>query len=409
VALTRRELLALSGGLLMSLPSGRRRPTPDPRDLRDEIERLLAETGGPGIACAIVAPGRTLWSDGFGLADRERRLPMRADTLLNVASVSKTVTATAVLQLWEEHRFRLEDDVAGHLSFPIRNPRFPDLPITFEQLLTHRSSIRDGPGYVASYACGDPTLSLKDWLEAYFTPGGRYQDSAANWHDWAPGTAHPPSEEAAYSNVGYGVLGHLVEALAGQPFEAFCRARIFRPLGMGATGWFLREVDVARHATPYTRVPTSLTPELRGLLSALAPTGAPADAPAPGALAARCLYSFPNYPDGSLRTSANDLARFLAAYLAQGRADGGRILEEATIDTMLSGQHFGQHLCWHRWKLPDGRTLIGHSGGDPGVSTYLGFDPSSRIGVVSLRNWELGGEQSARLTTLLLDAGRAMG
>ena len=408
MSLSRRDLLALSAGLLIPLPPGRGGGTADPDALRREIERLLAETGGPGLACAIVGPGRVTWSGGFGLADRERRRPMRADTLLNVASVSKTVTATALMQLWEAGRFGLQDDVARFLPIPVRNPRYPDVPITFEQLLTHRSSIRDGPAYFRTYACGDPTLSLRRWLEAYFTPGAEYWDAAANWHEWPPGTADPPAGESAYSNIGFGLLGYLVEVLAREPFAAYCRARIFRPLGMTATGWFLREIDVARHATPYTRVPETLTPEERALLQALAPAAARSDSLVPGTLAPRCLYSFANYPDGSLRTSANDLARFLAAYLARGQADGTRLLEEGTIETMLSGRHFGQHLCWHVSKLPDGRALIGHSGGDPGVTTYIGFDPVSRVGVVSLRNWELGGEPATRLTTLLLDAGVAM-
>lgn len=407
--LSRRDWLALSGGLVVSCArSGRRPGGPDPDALRREIDRLLADTGGPGIACAIVGPGRVWWSGGFGLADREAHRPMRTDTLLNVASVSKTVTATAVMQLWESGRFSLQDDVGRFLPFPLRNPGHPDVPITFEQLLTHRSSIKDGPGYFATYACGDPTLPLDRWLRAYLTPGGEYWDPKANWHDWLPGTVHPPAEASAYSNVGYGVLGYLVEILARQPFAQYCRQRIFGPLGMTASGWYLGEIDVTRHATPYTRVPASLAPEERALLRALTPPGVRSDSLAAGTLVPRCLYSFANYPDGSLRTSASDLARFLAAYLAKGRAGPGRILREATVDTIFSGRHLGQHLCWHVWKLPDGRTLFGHSGGDPGVSTFVGFDPSFQVGVVSLRNWELGGEAATRLTTLLLDAGWAM-
>jgi CubicO group peptidase (beta-lactamase class C family) len=406
--LDRRSWLAYSGGMLVSLPWVARRRGGGPDDLRHEIERLLAETGGPGISCAIVGPGKVLWSGGFGLADRETRRPMRTDTLLNVASVSKTVTATAVMQLWEVGRFRLQDDVGRFLPFPLRNPHHPDVPITFEQLLTHRASIKDGPGYFATYACGDPTLSLDRWLRAYLTPGGEYWDAEANWHEWAPGTAHPPAEATAYSNVGYGVLGYLVEILAGRPFPDYCRERIFQPLGMSASGWFLRDIDVARHATPYTRVPASMTPEERLLLRALAPPGARSDSLVPGALVPRCLYSFANYPDGSLRTSADELARFLATYLAKGRFGPTRLLREATVDTIFSREHLGQRLCWHDWKLPDGRALIGHSGGDPGVTTYVGFEPTFQVGVVSLRNWELGGERAARLTTLLLDAGLAM-
>src|SRR5206468_3783671 len=118
-----------------------------------DLDQVLAEARGPGMACAIVGPGQVRWSRGFGLADLERQQPMVADTLINVGSVSKTVTATALMQLWEQNRFGLQDDVARYLPFALRNPRFPEIPITFEQLLTHRSSIKDNwPTYDRTWA-----------------------------------------------------------------------------------------------------------------------------------------------------------------------------------------------------------------------------------------------------------------
>jgi len=194
------------------------------------------------MACAIVGPGRVRWSKGLGLADVEHQRPMRADTLINIASVSKTVTATAVMQLWEQNRFDLQDDVGRYLPFPLRNPHFPAVPITFEQLLTHRSSIKDNwSTYDRTYVCGDSPLALGEWLTAYFTPGGAYWDNA-NWHQWPPGTRNPPAEPRCYSNVGFGVLGYLVELLSQRRFSEFCKERIFRPQGMRHTGWFLREI-----------------------------------------------------------------------------------------------------------------------------------------------------------------------
>ena len=142
--------------------------------LRDEVEGELARTKGVGMACAIAGPGRVWCSGGFGLADMEHQRPMLADTLINVASVSKTVTAAAVMQLWEQKRFDLQDDVARYLPFALRNPHFPDVPITFEQLLTHLSSIRDnGPAYDRTYVCGDSPVALGEWLKEYFTPEAR--------------------------------------------------------------------------------------------------------------------------------------------------------------------------------------------------------------------------------------------
>jgi CubicO group peptidase (beta-lactamase class C family) len=359
------------------------------------------------MACAIVGPGDLRWSNGVGLANVEHQKPMVADTLINVASVSKTVTATAVMQLWEQNRFGLQDDVGKHLPFALRNPHFPQVPITFEQLLTHRSSIKDNwPTYDRTYVCGDSPLGLGEWLKGYLTPGGAYWDEA-NWHRWAPGTVNPPAEPRCYSNTGFGVLGYLVELLSQQPFSAFCNEHIFRPLGMLHTGWFLREIEAGRHATPYVRASDQM-PAREEKLFRTASANEVKSLP-PGTLVPLCLYSSADYPDGSLRTSANELAQFLAAYLAQGRTHGSRLLRSETLGVMFSGKHFGRHLCWDTRSLPDGRSIILHGGRDPGVTAFVAFEPASRTGVVCVRNFEVSQDENYRLIARLLDAGQRIG
>jgi CubicO group peptidase (beta-lactamase class C family) len=249
-------------------------------------------------------------------------------------------------------------------------------------------------------------VALGEWLKAYFTPGGAYWDKA-NWHQWPPGAVNPPAEPRCYSNVGFGVLGYLVELLSQKPFSAFCQERIFRPLGMHHTGWFLREIDVARHATPYVRASEQM-PAREAQLFRTASASDVKSLPH-GTLVPLCLYSVANYPDGSLRTSANELAQFLAAYLAQGRADGSRLLKPKTLDVMFSGKHFGRHLCWDTRELPDGRSIILHGGRDPGVTAFVAFEPASRYGVVCVRNFEVSQEDNYRLIARLLDAGQGIG
>jgi CubicO group peptidase (beta-lactamase class C family) len=407
VNLSRRQLLALLGGMLLTKGCARGRPVAKSDSWGREIERALAQTSGPGMACAIVGPGRARWSKGLGLADLEHQRPMLADTLINVASVSKTVTATAAMQLWEQNRFGLQDDVGKHLPFLLRNPYFPQVPITFEQLLTHRSSIKDNwPAYDRTYVCGDSPVALSEWLSGYFTPGGAYWGEA-NWHQWPPGTVNPPAEPRCYSNVGFGVLGYLVELLSQRPFSEFCKDRIFRPLGMRQTDWFLREIDVARHATPYVRASDQMPARDAGLFrtaSAIDVKSLPR-----GTLVPLCLYGYADYPDGTLRTSANELARFVAAYLAQGRDDGGVLLKPETLRVMFSGEHYGRHLCWETRKLPDGRSIILHGGRDPGVTAFAAFEPATRTGVVCVRNFEVNQEENYRLIVRLLDTGQRIG
>ena len=119
----------------------------------------------------------------------------------NIGSISKTVVATAVMQLWEKGKFQLDDDVNERLPFAVRSPSHPDTPITYRLLLTHRSGIADSPAYGSSYACGDPSLPLEAWLKAYLTPGGRYYEKEANFHPWKPGEKHTIPTSASGSSA----------------------------------------------------------------------------------------------------------------------------------------------------------------------------------------------------------------
>jgi CubicO group peptidase (beta-lactamase class C family) len=338
----------------------------------------------PGLAACVVKDGRVAWSKGYGWADIAKRVPMDPDrTVQNVGSVSKTVVATAVMQLWEKGEFQLDDDVNDRLPFAVRNPAHPGVAITYRLLLTHRSGVADGPAYGASYACGDPGLSLEDWLRAYLEPGGRHYDKGANFHPWRPG------EKSAYSNVGFGLLGYLVERVSGRPFPRYTREEIFEPLGMTRTGWLLSEIEADAHAVPYAPASDGEPPgeELEayrkfGLLAGEAQRDAGGD------YLPLCLYSFPNYPDGSLRTGVNQLARFLLAYVGDGVYGDARILGADTVRLMLTPQAATapqQGLCWAAERR-DGHRLWGHNGADPGIRTTMAFRPSDGVGAIVFVN-----------------------
>ena len=141
------------------------------------MEEAMQSRATPGIAACVVRGDQIEWSGGYGWADIAGKKPMTPDTIQNIASVSKTITATAIMRLWEEKSFGLDDDVDDYFPFPIRNPRFPSTAITIRQLLTRTSAITDGPAYEPSYACGDPAMSLMDWLQAYFDPLGSNYDA----------------------------------------------------------------------------------------------------------------------------------------------------------------------------------------------------------------------------------------
>jgi len=404
--LNRRYFLQLSGTATLACASGCA-PTPmqapESSGLDEFIRSRLEQDHAPGFSAGVVDGERLVWSAGYGFANIDSGIPMTAETLQNIGSISKTVTATAVMQLWEEGSFNLDDDVSEYLPFAVRNPRFGETPITFRQLLTHRSSITDGPAYGASYACGDPAVSLGDWIRGYFVPEGPYYSAEENFQEWEPGTVDPPPRPRAYSNVGYGLLGFLVEVISGTPFSTYCHDKIFQPLGMHETAWHLVDLDTSKHAIPYSSVPDDF--EIPGDTQFDSMLPAPGLTPAdlrPGGHAPHCLYSFFNYPDGLVRTSVAELSRFLRAYILGGTFEGTRILQQETIAMMLSNEHYGRALCWYPRERDNGDPLWGHGGGDPGISTYMGFRPDDGVGVIVFYNFGSPGQGGDEIFERLL-------
>lgn len=401
--LIRRQFLAVAAtSMSATLLNSRARGAPATPD--EFIADSMRANRVAGLAACVIRRDRPPWSRGFGWADLERRVPMSADSLLNIGSVSKTITATAVMQLWEQENVDLDRDVNDYLPFAVRNPKFPDAPITVRQLLTHTSSIADGRAYEPSYACGDPTVTLADWVRGYFTPGGPYHDAESNFHAWNPG------QGARYSNVGFGLLGYLVEAVAGMDFAKYCRRHIFEPLRMKNTSWFLADLDREKHAIPYAYVDKP-----GASVEVLRETGRVEVARERPGHVAHCLYSFPNYPDGLVRTSVNQLARFLTAYVGDGGLQGQRILKPATVRKMLSPQRAAglgpddevQGLAWHTLRDDDGKaTFWGHTGGDPGISTLMAFRPGDGVGVIVFENAAESKSLIAVSKRLLRDADR---
>lgn len=343
----------------------------------------------PGLAVAVVRGRELVWSQGFGWANIEKRIPMTPDTIQNIGSVSKTFAATAVMQLFEAGRLKLDDHVNRHLDFVVEHPVHPSTPITIHHLLTHQSSIEDGPAYAQAYACSDPALSLEEWLRAYLLPSGRFYDARRNFHKWAPGRGF------SYNNVAYGLLGHVVERLSGMSFEDYCQKKIFQPFGMTETSWYLRGIDRTRHSIPYSWVSGG---KVRGPTWGGLPPSVIGDPDAATRVnddyAANCFYNHPNVPDGFLRTSVHQLVRYAQAYLGKtGRGDSS-LLRADTIASMFQqisgdeGRVFG--LCWNASRHPGRALLWGHGGSDPGINSNLRLRFEDGVAAVVLMNGNIG-------------------
>jgi CubicO group peptidase (beta-lactamase class C family) len=243
-------------------------------------------------------------------------------------------------------------------------------------------------------------VSLEEWIREYFTPNGLYYDGEENFHTWQPGTTNPPSRPRPYTNVGFGLLGLLVETLTNSSFTRYCQERIFRPLGMEHSGWLISEVDTRRHAVPYSIAADELDPEFEPRLPSQGVTKGNLK---PGGYLPHCLYSFYNYPDGLVRTSVHDLSRYLRAYINGGIYAGARILRKETVETIFSEEHYGHGLCWSKRNLDNGDVLWGHRGGDPGISTYMAFRPEDGVGIIVFFNLDRPGDASNQIFERLLE------
>jgi CubicO group peptidase (beta-lactamase class C family) len=311
----------------------------------------------PGLAAAIVRRGEVAWAGAYGLADIETRRRVTPDTLFMLASLSKSITATAVMQLVDDGKLDLDADIDRYLPFEVRNPKFPDVAITARELLTHTSSIADDEDrLLAMYVDGDARIELAALVRGYLVPGGPFYDPARNFKPTRPGQAWE------YCNYCYALLGYLVEQVSGSPFDAFTRARIFTPLGMNETSWFLRDLDVHHVATPYTWTSAGPKPHMH--------------------------YGYPDYPDGQLRTSLAQLARYFAAEINGGAYHGHRIVSARALAEMqrdqLRGLATDGDVYGLGWFQRNG--AWGHTGGDTGVTNAMFFRPRSGVGVILLTN-----------------------
>jgi CubicO group peptidase (beta-lactamase class C family) len=196
----------------------------------------------------------------------------------------------------------------------------------------------------------------------------------------------PPETPRCYSNIGFGLLAMVFEAIAGVDFESYCQMRLFDPLGMTQSTWRLNDVPPNTHAGLYSLIPED--PKALVDVEFVAEQLSEAQGAKPGSLFRHRLYSLPIVTDGLLRTSVNELGRFLSLYSNDGVYSGKRIVEADTLQMMLSNTHFGRALCWQGGPSKDKDVVRWHhGGGDPGVSTLITFEPAHKLGILLFSNF----------------------
>ena len=311
------------------------------------LEGQIAYRDLPGIVVGVVAGDELVWARGFGMADRGAGRPMAPETRFRMASHSKLFTATAIMQLREEGRIRLDDPVSEYLSwFEVHAAASDDPPITIEHLLTHASGL--------------PREAGPHWSDYDFPTDAELRNLMPDRR-----AAFSPEVRWKYSNLAYTIAGMVVEQVSGMTWAEYLQVNIFDPLGMSASsvdmedplmavGYGRRMPDGTREVLPFV--------DARGMAAA---TG--------------------------LTSTVEDMAKFVSAQFRVGPRGGDRLLGTASLremhrvrmleSTWTRGQGIGFAV-----NRIDGRLYVGHGGGYPGYTTNTTIQLDDRVGVIVLTN-----------------------
>ena len=286
----------------------------------------------PGIVALVARHGKIVLHEAYGLAEAESSRKMRKDDIFRIASQSKAITATAVMMLWEEGKFKLDDPISKFIpefknpqvlrSFKYADTSFIVTPankeITIRHLLTHTSGI----GYVD--IDGDERMKMihkKAGIILAFETGNATIEDCVKKLAGLP-LHHHPGEKYTYS-LGLDVLGYFVEIMSGMPFNEFLRKRLFDPLGMDDTWFYLPKSKEGR----LVPVQSKTNGKWQNYQSDFYDVNYPITG-------AKTYFS----GGGGLSSTAVDYAKFLQMYLNGGELNGVRILSRTTIKAIMGNQ-----------------------------------------------------------------------
>lgn len=343
-----------------------------------------------GMSVALITNGTVGWQGSFGLANDSLQIPVTNQTIFRIASISKTVTATALLQLWEQGKVDLDSDVSTYLGWELQHPSYPDVPITLRHLLSHQSSIRDGEGYrTFSREMVAEELDIRE----LFTADGDYftYDIFAD---------HPPGTYFSYTNCTWGIIASVVEIISGQRFDDYCRENIFKPMTLDADFNVAKLASINSLAVLYRYEDEQWKPQADNYPGSTPPTrGYPSYKMGRNGL----LFG----PQGSLRISTAGLTEFMLMLMNHGRDNNHQILKEETVDLMLASQWLydgqngdtwenfflsyglGTHQTINQEKgdiiFPD-RTMVGHPGIAYGLLSDMYLEREKNSGIIFITN-----------------------
>jgi len=310
------------------------------------IEKTLADNGAPSMSIALVRGDSIVWKAAFGYTNMRSRTPATTETLYSTGSSFKSVTATAVMQLAEQHKLRLDDPINRYLDdSQVQDRVQSEKPVTFTHILSHWSGLKNGAETQPIWG-----RKLPKTLEAMTS--GLYSIRA-------------PETKWEYNNFAYGTAGLLVQKISGVEYEKYMVDHVLKPLG----------------AT--TAHPVYPSPEMVERMALPYKAGGSLGKPEP-----EVQVHFDVYPAGDIYLTAEDMARYLGAQLNGGVFNGNRILSEESVREMHKPR-FGGDYGLGFWMVHDsatGHTLIHHGGAIPGMRAFLIGDLDAHVGVYYMTN-----------------------
>jgi len=392
----------------------------DTASIDEAAATFMAEGDLPGLAVVAVAQtkeGLKTWSSAYGLSNIEQNVSVTTDTSFWFASISKVVLASALMRAQEQGRLSLESKVVEILSqfgaFTLGKESLEN--VTIDHLATHRSTIVDSDVYACTYFVGDADgehellvdlfgiannctdgspVTLDGYLESYLSSDGVYYDEVNNFLSANPG------EQAEYSNIGAALAGYVLELVTNMSLPDYTIQEFFGPLGMENTSYRVSDLEETVVATPYT-----------------SENGYIAD------IVELPIYEDATFPDGGLRTSVNDMARFLGAIMNEGTLelendDSFSVLKPTSVEAMITPRFvfgdgeigvFGDGeigVFWFVLTIPFNggeRSVVGHHGGDLGALSYMFFDPVTKTGFFFVANGDIGDADPFELVVALIE------
>ncbi|WP_029280096.1 serine hydrolase domain-containing protein [Pedobacter borealis] len=323
-----------------------------------EFKTVMDKYNAVGAAVAVVKEGKIIYTHSFGLKDLENKKPLTDQDIFRIASISKSFSATSIMQLVEAGKISLDDDFGDLVGFKIRNPKFPDQRITLKMALSHTSSLNDSQGYL-NLDVINPDKN-PNWAKCY--------------NEYAPGSKFD------YCNLNFNLIGTIIEKKSGERFDNYVRNHVLKPLGLYA-GYCVDSLDSPRfvnlyeyHADTktYTPSPTAYAPRRTEIANYI------------------MGYSTPVFsPTGGMKISATDLAKYMIMHMNYGTSNGVKIITKRSAKKMQTAltddEGYGLAISTADQLIP-GVKLKGHTGSAYGLFSTMFFNPKEKFGFVIITN-----------------------